>query len=208
MPQDNQSNNEGGLETMAVKKDYTIDVLRLLDQLKDQVEGIKSLGPVTMGFRRDDLIFQIEKVKASMPRDVRDAANLTRERERMLEEAKAEAESTISQAKREAEAMVSSAQAEAKRLVEEARIAQERMVDESEVLKIAQAQADELRVSAEKSSRRLRRESEDYALEVLTKLESTVNKVQVAIERGRTDLEEVRAEEQQAVTREREKNKV
>lgn len=190
---------------MAVKKDYTIDVLRLLDQLKEQVEHVRSFAGLTIGFNRDDLIFQIEKVKASMPRDVRDAANLTRERERMLEEARAEAESTIAQAKREAETTISSAQNEAKRLIDEAKIAQERMVDESEVLKIAQAQADELRVSSEKLARQLRRGADDYAMDVLAKLEGTVNKVQVAIERGRTELEEVRTEE--ATSREKEKNR-
>ncbi len=190
---------------MAVKKDYTIDVLRLLDQLKEQVEHVRSFAGLTIGFNRDDLIFQIEKVKASMPRDVRDAANLTRERERMLEEARAEAESTIAQAKREAETTVSGAQTEAKRLVNEAKIAQERMVDESEVLKIAQAQADELRVSSEKLARQLRRGADDYAMDVLSKLEGTVNKVQVAIERGRNELEEVRTEE--SSSREKEKHR-
>lgn len=185
-------NGPGGEDTgLTVKKDYTIDVLKLLDKLKEDIERIRGFAVLSFGGRRDDLIFQIEKIRASMPRDVRENANAARERERMLDDARAEADSTIAQAKREAETALQEAQTEAKRILEEARIAQSRMVDESEVLKIAKSQAEEVRSAAEKEARQMRAGADQYAFSVLTSVEKSLSKFQMEVERGKNELESI-----------------
>jgi cell division septum initiation protein DivIVA len=175
---------------MAIKKDYTIDVLRLLDQLKDQLERVRTFGIFTFGFRRDDIVIQIEKIGASMPRDMRDLANAARERDRMLDEARQEAEAMIAQAQREAEELLVKANNESRRILDEAQIKQERMIEESEVLRIATAQSEEIRSAAEKDSREMRKGAERYAYETLLHLDNVVDKLRVTIERGKAELDD------------------
>lgn len=176
-------------DAMAIKKDYTIDVYRLLDNLKEQVENLRAVGTITFGLNKNDLTFQIEKIKASLPREVKDAASVAREHDRILEVAHQEAELLTDQAKREAERMVSEAKAESDRVIEQARLKAESMINESEVLKIAKAQSDEIRMAAERESRSLRRGADEYAHGVLTHLENVIGKVATQVEKGKNELE-------------------
>lgn len=193
----NRSPEDGG---MGVKKDYTIDVLRLLDQLIDQIERVRTFAGVTFGFRRDDLVMQIEKIRAHMPRDLKDLANAARDRDRMLDDARAEADEAIAQAQRKADEILTQANNESRRILEEARIQQERMIEESEVLKLATAQSEELRAASEKEARQLKKGADQYAFETLSQLESILDKMKMTVERGKNELDDV------APVRERVKN--
>jgi cell division septum initiation protein DivIVA len=174
---------------MAIRKDPTIDVLRLLENLKTQVANPHRFLGVTFGYNPDDLLMQIEKIRATLPREVKDAASVAKETERILETARSDADSTIYQAKAQAERLVEEAKAEAHRLVEQARLQQEQMVAESEVLKLAKSQAEEIRHTAERESYQMRRGADRYAHDVLTNLESVVGRVLAQVERGRVELE-------------------
>ncbi|MCU0315442.1 MAG: hypothetical protein MUC92_02490 [Fimbriimonadaceae bacterium] len=174
---------------MSVRKDNSIDVLRLLENLKTKVQKPRSFMGITFGFDKDDLTMDIEKIRASMPKDVKDAASLAREREIVLAEAHEESSSLLDVTKRECEKMLEEAQIEATRLVETARLQHEQLVSEAEVLKIAKATADEIKHSAEREAREMRRGADKYAHDVLTNLENVVGRVLGQVEKGRAALE-------------------
>lgn len=174
---------------MSIRKDYTIDVLRLLENLKQQVEAPKTVMGLTFGYNRDNLVMQIEKIRASMPREVKDAATVARESERIIESAREEADTLADQMRREADRTLTEARAESDRILAQAKIEQERMIQESEVLKLAKAQAEEIRNSAEIDAQQMRRGADRYAMDVLNNVESVVGKVLTVVERGKAELE-------------------
>ncbi|MEX2244842.1 MAG: hypothetical protein WD716_13475 [Fimbriimonadaceae bacterium] len=175
-----------------MKKDYNIDVLRLLDNLNSLVEKPRSFLGVTLGFNRQEFQIQIDRIKGSLPRDVKDASNLLRETERVMETAEDEANRVIDQGRREAAQAIEEATQESARILEQARLTQAQMLGESEVLKLAKAQAEELRRTAENDAAQLRREADQFAYQTLDNLEAVVSKVMSTVERGRAELDRPR----------------
>lgn len=176
---------------MSNRLDSTQDVVRMLENLKQQVYAPKRvpiLG-ITFGYDADNLSMAIDKVRASLPKEVRDAAGIAREVDRILESARDEAASTLDTARAQADRMLEESRAEADRTREQARIQSEQLVADSEVLKIAQAQAEQIRSFAEKESLQLRRGAERYSHDVLAKLEASVARLLTEVERGRAALE-------------------
>ena len=174
---------------MSIRKDYSIDVLRLLENLKQTIERTKTIGSFAIGFDKSDITFKIEQIRASMPREMKDAASLARETERILTAAEEESAATLEQANRQAEQIISEAQAKADNIIQQAELQQAQMVAEAEILRIAKAQADEYRKAAEKDSREMRRGADHYALDVLTNLENLVGRVLTSVEKGRRELQ-------------------
>ena len=175
-----------------MKKDYNIDVLRLLDNLNSLAEKPRSFLGVTLGFNRQEFQIQIDRIKGSLPRDVKDASNLLRETERVMETAEDEANRVIDQGRREAAQAIEEATQESARILEQARLTQAQMLGESEVLKLAKAQAEELRRTAENDAAQLRREADQFAYQTLDNLEAVVSKVMSTVERGRAELDRPR----------------
>ena len=182
-----------------VKKDYNIDVLRLLDNLSNLAEKPRSFIGLTLGYNRQEFQIQIDRIKGSLPRDVKDASNLLRETERVMEAADDEANRIIDQGRREAAKSIEEASQEAARILEHARITQIQMVSEAEVLKLAKAQAEELRRSAENDAAQLRREADRFAYDTLDNLEAVVSKVMSTVERGRAELDRPKAQQSPVV---------
>lgn len=172
-----------------MKRDFTIDVIRLLDNLKGLAEKPKTIVGLTFGYNAEEMVMQIEKVKASLPRDLKDAASMAKESERIVQNAAEEADTMRVQAEREGQSIVEEAKREAERIISQARLEQERMLGENEVLKLAKAQSDELRNNAEREAQQLRRGAERYAADTLTQLESVVGRVLNTIERGKAELD-------------------
>ncbi len=173
---------------MSIRKDYSIDVLRLLDNLRKEISGSKNFAKIVFGLNKDDLCFQIDQIRASMPRELKDAASLTRETERMLTDAQEEARATLASAEMEAAQLIRDAEEKAANLVQQAQLEQNRMVSEDEVLRIAKAQAEELRRNAEKYAREMQRGADRYALNTLEELEAKIGRVLGEVERGKREL--------------------
>ncbi len=166
-----------------------MDILRMLEQLHENVIlRPRHFGPLTWGLDVEDTAMQISKIRASLPQEVKQAANLTRESERIVEAAREDAESQLLAAKREAEKIVQDAHAEAKRIIDQAQIEREKMVSENEILKLAKAQSEEMRVAADRDAVAVRRGADMYALDVLNKLETVAGKVMTAIDAGKAEI--------------------
>jgi len=183
-----------------MKKDYNIDVLRLLENLNSLAEKPRSFMGLTVGFNKEEFQIQIDRIKGSLPRDVKEASSLLRETERVMENADDEASRIVDQAKREAAQTLEEVTQEAARILEQARLQQEQMVSESEVLKLAKAQAEEVRRAAENDSAALRREADRFANTTLDNLEAVVSKVMSNVERGRAELDRPKQQKSAVVT--------
>lgn len=173
---------------MSIRPDTTTDVLNLIDGLRKQVEKGRGIGNCAF-LNRDNFVFQLEKIKASVPREMKDAANVTRESERIISAAEEEASEGLEKARRQAEEIVAAANEKANLILEQARLQQMEMISDSTVLRLANSQAEETRSCAEKESRELRRGADKYAHDVLSNLEDVVGRVLTTVEKGRRELE-------------------
>ena len=172
-----------------MNKDYNIDVLRLLDNLNGLAEKPRSFLGLTVGFNKQEFQIQIDRIKGSLPRDMKEASNILRETERVRDTADDEANRVLDQAKREAAQTIEESGQAAVRIVDQARLQQEQMVADSEVMKLAKAQAEEIRRTAEGEAAHLRREADRFAYETLDNLEAVVGKLMSNVERGRAELD-------------------
>src|ERR1700727_180606 len=111
-----------------------MDILRLLDELSQLIDGLPSVGPLTWvsGLNRDEISMQIAKIRASLPQELKTAVNTVRESELIIDTAKEDATMTLDSAKKEAERILIDARRESERIIDQAKLQQERMVAESE----------------------------------------------------------------------------
>jgi vacuolar-type H+-ATPase subunit H len=173
---------------MSVKKDYNIDVTRLLDKLSSQIEDIPSVMGISWGLNKENLRMQIGKIQGSLPRDVLEAAAIKKETDRIIDDARQDADSTLDQSVREAERILAETQAEADKILEEAKAKQLEMLSESEIMKLAAAQAEELKKAASVEADGMRHGADEYARDVLGKLEARIEQVRSSVERSRSEL--------------------
>ncbi len=126
----------------------------------------------------------IDQLKVAVPRSVREAKALLQERERILEQARAEAEHMLAEAQRYAEAKASQsevvliAQRQAAELRQEAEREAERLIEE------ARRRAAELVGRAEEEAARREAEADRYVREVLTDLEGRLTGALAAVKKG------------------------
>ncbi len=193
-----------------IKKDYNIDVLRLLENLNSLAEKPRSFLGITLGFNRQEFQIMIDRIKGSLPREVKDASNLLRETERVKEGAEDEAGRIIDQGRREAARVIEDSSQQAARIIEQASLTQQQMLSESEVLKLAKAQIEELRRNVENEVSAMRRDVDRFAFDTLDNLEAVVGKVMNTVERGRAELSRPKQQQSPVVKAmtEREETKV
>lgn len=168
-----------------------MDILRILDDLNDiAVKQPKQiLGSLYWRVDPDEIGMQIAKVRATLPQEVKQAAQTIRETDRIVGSAKEDAQVTLENARKEAETLLSEAKLESERILEQARLEQKKMVNESEILKLSKAQSEEIRNAAERDAINTRRSAEAYAVEVLGRLEGVVGKAMTVIDRGKQELQ-------------------
>jgi len=149
----------------------------LIQKLEELVEKSRQL--FNNAFVNVDEFYTLtNKIRASLPEDVKSAARVTRDADHILNDAKEQAAQINDQAK-----------ADAVKIIEEARSEAARMVDASEISRLAAAQAKEIIASAEEEARNTRAGADEYAREVLSDLEGFVAKVLNTITHGRDKLE-------------------
>lgn len=154
-----------------------IETLDLINKLDELVENSRQLFN-TAFVNTEEFYNLINKIRASLPEDVKTAARITRDADRVINDARDQAAQIIDQSKAEGVNIVEAARAEAARLV-----------DASEIKQMATAQAKGIIASAEDEARSTKDGADAYAREVLTDLEGFVAKVLNTIQRGRDRLE-------------------
>lgn len=131
-----------------------MDILTLIDQLEALVnEGWRI--PFTAKTVVDENAFfdLIDQMRVSIPQEVKRANDLLQEREKVLAQAAQEAE----------------------RIIEEAREKAARLVDEHEIVAAARAEAESIKAEARRKAEDICKGADEYAMSILTQLESELS---------------------------------
>jgi cell division septum initiation protein DivIVA len=155
-----------------------MDVLKLLDELEEHVEGSKQVMNKAIWVDLDEFFARTNKIRASLPEEIKRATRIAKEGQRILDDVKEEARRLLEESRAEADRTVATARAEAERLVES-----------SEIKRVATERAAEIIAVAEQRADEIRRGARSYAQEVLGNLESSVNKVLASIHKGQEQLQ-------------------
>lgn len=155
------------------------DILKLLDLLEELAESPRfKFFNRAWGLDLDEFHMLTNKIRASLPDEVRRASRVANDSDKIVSAAREEAAMIVEQAKEESA-----------RVVNEARQMASKLVDTSEINRLAKAQAHEIISSAEVSSRETRRGADEYAMEVLTAIETHLGGVVNTLQKGREKLE-------------------
>jgi cell division septum initiation protein DivIVA len=154
-----------------------MDILHLVDRLEEIVKGSTQLPFSGMRLVDERRIWPLlDQMRISIPDEVRRAERVIRERER-----------TIAQAQEEAERVVALARSEAAQLTAEHAIAQ-----------AAEARATSIREQAKVDAEGIRLGANDYAFDVLCKLDQDLRRALTVIENG---IHTIQAEREKSANR-------
>ncbi len=146
-----------------------LNIFNVLDELEDMVQNSKRvLGKVLLD--EEVLLEYIDKLRTLLPEEVHQAKWLSKERDRLIQDAH-----------QEAERILSDVQAEVKR-----------MADESEVSKQAKENAEEIIAQAKRLSKEIRNGATEYADEILSKLENNIGQSLTVIGQAREELNKMK----------------
>ncbi|MFL6138035.1 MAG: hypothetical protein ACJ74O_09575 [Frankiaceae bacterium] len=143
------------------------DVTRRLDELTALVEGARAM-PMSAScmVNRGDVLAVLDEVRALLPVEFRQAEQVIRDRDEVVEEGRREAERVIAAAREE-------------RL---------RLIEETEIVQEALAERDRMLADAAERSEAMRQEVDDYVDTKLANFEVVLTRTLGAVERGRDKL--------------------
>ncbi|NPV92161.1 MAG: ATPase [Firmicutes bacterium] len=138
-------------------------LMALLDELEQFVENSRRL-PLTdkIIMDGDQLLDYLDQIRDALPEEIEEAKRIYRDRERVITDAKYEAD----------------------HMVEETRMQMNRMVENHEVSKQAQSIAEEIIEQARKVAREIRQGANEYADDVLRELEEIMDRAGINLEQS------------------------
>jgi cell division septum initiation protein DivIVA len=144
--------------------------VELFNALNELEEIIESSIKVPMTRRvlvdEDRLLDMLDRIRTTLPEEIRQAKWIIQEREKVLAETKKEAG----------------------RIMEDVQKQLERRIDESEIARLAKERAEETVERAESIAREIKQGARDYADEVLNELEKKIESIMAEIRNGRAEL--------------------
>ena len=144
-----------------------MDILYLLDQL-EEVLGTGSHLPFTSRTLVDEqeILDILDQIRMSIPEELKAARRVSQERDKVLADARAEADRLLREAEQHAAGRVS----------------------EHSLVRSAEGRAAEIEERAMRHAEQVRHESEAYAYRVLQRLHEQINQVGQTVERGLREL--------------------
>lgn len=153
-----------------------MDILHLVDRLEEAVKKSRRLffSPLRLVDERR-IMALVEQMRISIPEEVRRAQRVNQERERILAQAREEAERRVWEAEQRAAELTA----------------------EHAVVRAAEARAAAIREQTEREAAALRREADEYVFGVLCQLEEELHRTLRVVENGLRKLQkdEVRSTE-------------
>lgn len=145
-----------------------INLVILLDKFEeiiDKAPEIPLTGKVLLD--SDELLDLVDKIRNSIPEDVKRAEMVSTEKDRVISEGQQKAERMIAQAEEYAN----------------------KLVRESEIHRQAQQEAKRIIEDAQKKAREMEEGSREYARDILEKLHGSLNRTIQVVDKGREELE-------------------
>ncbi|MCW3095649.1 MAG: hypothetical protein JWL77_1267 [Chthonomonadaceae bacterium] len=143
-----------------------VDILKLLTELEDLVEGSPKMMGALLRFDEDKFHMTIMKIRANLPEEMKRASKLARDSERIVEETRDNADRVVSEARRAALQELERGRAESTHLKEEAREESRRQNAE------AQAEASRVRQNADAEARQKLAEAQRNAAELVAEAQA------------------------------------
>lgn len=145
-----------------------------LDRIDEIIATVESARAVPMSRNclvdRNEMINTLEELRVDLPSELRRAANLLEERDKILEAGRREAERIIAEGERE----------------------HARLVSVHEILVSAEHEASRILGDAREEAQRLRDEVDDYVDTALANFEQFLTRALASIERGRDKMHALR----------------
>lgn len=152
-----------------VREDVNVDIFMLIDELEQEIETGKKVplsSKVLM--EKERMLDYIDKIRSGLPEEMRQARWVVRERERVINEAKLEAQEVLDNAKDRIK----------------------KLTQESEVVKEAKLHSEEIIAEAHKVAYEIKRGANQYADDLLASIETRLQKTIATIQDGRSELKE------------------
>lgn len=173
-----------------------MEVLLLLDALEDIIEKASNLPLSSKAMiNKEELLEIIKDIRIKLPDEMKQAQWIKEERQKILIEAKKEAEvirkecdDKYQKIKDERQRILAEAEKESEILRQEADRRIKIMIDESEITKKANEQAKDIVGAAQQDAKKIRLGARAYADDVLAELSSKVEKVLSTISTNRDEL--------------------
>ncbi len=153
-----------------------MDILHLVDRLEETVRKSRRLPFSSLRLVDEKrLLALVEQMRISIPEEVRRAQRVNQERERILAQAREEAERRVREAEQRAAELTA----------------------EHAIVRAAEARAAAIREQAEREAATLRREADEYVFGVLCQLEEELHRTLRVVENGLRKLQkdEIRSTE-------------
>jgi cell division septum initiation protein DivIVA len=137
-----------------------MDILMLVDRLEAVVNSGWRM-PMTSRVQIDerDVLDVLDLMRTTVPEEIKQARRINQEREKILAQAQTEANRLVSQAQERAE----------------------RLVSEDSVLQLAEQRAHDIVTRAQDDAADVRRGADEYALDMLDRLDTELNRVQGSV---------------------------
>ena len=146
--------------------DEVTTVLDVVDTLEELVGAARRVPfTTTVVVNEEEILELVDRIRVSLPDDLRSARDALDERDEMLERAGREAAETIARAAEEAE-----------RVVREARAEAERLVADHAIVATATEHARDTVEEADRHAAAQRAAADDYAREVMRRLEEQLER--------------------------------
>lgn len=152
--------NKGGIR---------LDLLKILNELEEYVEESTKMPFTGKVLIDDDVLMEfVDRIRSSLPEEIRQAKWITKERQKIITEAQKEAE----------------------KIVEDAKQHITKIADESEINKQAQKYAEEIVQKAQGVANEITNGANQYADDILGSLEGNLNKIMTSVKNGREELKD------------------
>lgn len=144
-----------------------MDLLNSLNELEELIENSGKI-PFTrkVMVEEDRLLDLLDRIRTTMPEEVRQAKWIIQEREKVLQDS----------------------QKEAIRIMDDAQKQIEKKADDSEIVRQAKTNAEEILARAESVAAEIREGAKGYADDILVNLQENLGKILSQIEQGRSEL--------------------
>lgn len=148
--------------------------------------------------KQQDMSYQMDRIIGALPQDIKDAGNILRRKDEIIQHANYEAERIRNEAMAERNRILD--ESELLRAVkEEVAIVREKLIAECEEIKNkAYTDADNIKMQATEEAKRLKEGAEKYAEDVLANLESNLHQHQTIVQNGQRYMEQRKMEIQRS----------
>jgi hypothetical protein len=154
-----------------------VDLERLVEDLEACVESSKQVMNHAVWVDMDEFYDLTRRIRTNLPDEIRRATRVTREGNRILDDAREEARRMLDESRSEADHILRTAREEA-----------ERIIEAGEIQRVASERAAQIVGQAEQRAEQVRTGANAYAREVLSSLEATIQRLQQAIDDGKAQL--------------------